>query len=153
MAASVPIDRLLMTDLRNLDPAEAELVQALGIAVSAPAKRFAGRDLEQATGELASRVDMIYLHVDHDILDVAHTPNHATKEPNGPTLGEVLASIDTVMTTGKVVAYAVVSVFTAGDGGDVSVASGTELIGGGLESWRRHGMPCVSARRPGAPSS
>ena len=143
ISAPVPIDRLLMTDLRNLDPAEADLVRATGVTVAAPAAGFPGCDLEQAVADLADCVDMIYLHVDHDILDAAHTPNHVTKEPNGPNLGQVLAAIDTVMATGKVVAYALVSVFPAGDGGEVSVASGIELIGGGLASWHTHGMPRV----------
>jgi hypothetical protein len=57
---------------------------------------------------------------------------------------EVLAAVDRVMSTGKVVAYAVVSVYGEGEGSDTTVASGIELIRGGLESWRRHGMPLIS---------
>jgi arginase len=45
------------------------------------------------------------------------------------------------MATGKVVAYAMVSIWADGDGGDVAVDSGVKLIAGGLESWRRHGSP------------
>jgi arginase len=53
---------------------------------------------------------------------------------------QVHAAIDTVMATGKVAAFAVVSVYGEGEGSPVSVASGIELIRGGLESWRRYGM-------------
>jgi hypothetical protein len=57
---------------------------------------------------------------------------------------QVHTAIDTVMATGKVVAFAVVSVSGKGEGGEVSVASGIELIRGGLESWQRYGLPQVT---------
>jgi len=40
-----------------------------------------------------------------------------------------------------VAAYAVGSVYGEGDGSEVSVASGIELIRGGLKAWHRYGMP------------
>ena len=57
---------------------------------------------------------------------------------------QVLAAIDTVMATGKVIALAVVSVYGAGEGHEVAVASGIELIRGSLEAWRRYGMPKIA---------
>src|SRR5919107_853329 len=75
-----------------------------------------------------------------DRILMVDVPNHHTKEPNGPSMEQVLAAIDTVMATGKVVTYAMVSVWADGDGGDVAVDSGVKLIEGGLESWRRHGI-------------
>jgi arginase len=47
------------------------------------------------------------------------------------------------MASGKVVAYAVVSVYGEGEGSETTVTSGIELVRGGLESWRRHGMPLL----------
>jgi arginase len=44
------------------------------------------------------------------------------------------------MATGKVVAFAVVSVYGEGEGHEVTQASGIELIRGGLEAWNKHGM-------------
>jgi arginase family enzyme len=84
---------------------------------------------------------MIYLHVDADILDQAYMPHHRTKEPGGPDMDQVLGAIDCVMATGKVVAYAVVSVSFQTQGNAIDLASGVELVRGGLVSWRRHGMP------------
>jgi arginase len=65
-------------------------------------------------------------------------PNHRTPEPNGPSMEQVLAAIDTVMATGKVAAYAVVSIWTDGDGGKTALDSGLQLLHGGLEAWKRH---------------
>src|SRR5919107_747560 len=116
-----------------------------GMPVAAPAPGFPGEDLERAVRDLADRCDLIYLHVDSDILDERYVPNHRTREPNGPSMEQVLAAIDTVMATGKVVTYAMVAVWADGDGGDVAVDSGVKLIAGGLESWRRHGSPVIAS--------
>jgi arginase len=141
IVAPLPTDRILMVDVRNLDPAEAQLIQATDIVIAAPAAGFPGADLQRAVADLAARCDLIYFHIDADILDAAYVPNHRTREPNGPGMDQVKAAIDTVMATGKVAVFAVVSVYGEGEGSQVSVASGIELIKSGLESWRRHGMP------------
>jgi len=135
IAAPLPTDRLVMTDLRNLDPAEKTLIEATDAVVV----DLAG--LEDAVATLAERVDMICLHVDADILDEAYVPSHRTREPGGPDMAQVLAAIETVMATGKVVAYAVVSVYFEGQDAEVDLASGVSLVRGGLAAWRRHGMP------------
>jgi arginase len=51
-----------------------------------------------------------------------------------------LAAVDTVMATGKVAAFAVVSVYGEDEGSAQSVASGIELIRGGLQTWQKYGM-------------
>jgi len=147
IAAPLPTDRIVQVDVRNLDEAEERLIRATDAVIAAVAPRFPGVDLGQAVADLASKVDMIYLHVDHDILDAAYTPNHRTAEPNGPDMAQVLAAIDTVMATGKVVAFALVSVYGKGEGAEKSVGSGIELLRGALVRWKQHGMPDVQAMR------
>ncbi|MGH2618425.1 MAG: arginase family protein, partial [Thermomicrobiales bacterium] len=142
-AVPLPTDRILMVDVRNLDPAEEQLIRATDVVIAAPAPGFPGDDLKPAVDDLADRCDLLYLHVDADILDERYVPNHRTKEPNGPSMEQVLAAIDTVMATGKVALYAVVSIWVDGDGGDVAVESGVALLRGGLESWRRYGAPAI----------
>ncbi|MGC9348891.1 MAG: arginase family protein [Anaerolineae bacterium] len=149
ISAPLPTDRIVLVDVRNLDSPEAALINATETVIAAPAPGFPGVDLEVAVADLASRVDMLYLHVDADVLDAAYVPNHWTVEPNGPTMAQVLAAVDTVMATGKVVASALVSVRAEGDGAETSVASGIELLRGMLISWHRHGAPGLT---PPAPS-
>jgi arginase family enzyme len=86
---------------------------------------------------------VIYLHVDADILDESYVPNHGTREPNGANMDQVLAAIDTVMATGKVTVFAVVSIYGEGEGSETSIASGIELIRGGLQAWRSYRLPTV----------
>jgi arginase len=141
IAAPIPADRILMVDVRNLDPVEEQLIRATDITIAAPAPGFLGKDLETSVFGLAAYCDMLYLHVDADILDESYVPNHGTREPNGANMEQVLAAIDVVMSTGKVVAFALVSIYGEGEGSETSVASGIELIGGGLQAWRRYGLP------------
>lgn len=137
--APLPTDRIVMVDVRNLDPPEAALIHATEIVIAAPAPGFPGADLAEAIDALAARCDYLYLHIDADILDERYVPNHGTKEPNGPSMQQVLDAVDTVMATGKVVAFALVSVWGDGEGGEVALASGVELLRGALERWARHG--------------
>jgi len=140
IVAPLPADRILMVDVRNLDPEEEALIKAVGIPIAAPAPDFPGIDLAQSVVHLADRCDMLYLHIDSDILDESFVPNHSTKEPDGPNMEQVQAAIDIVMASGKVAALAVVSVSGKGAGNDIAQTSGVELIRSGLSSWRRHGM-------------
>jgi arginase len=139
--APIPTDRILMVDVRNLDDREEQLIKATDIRIAAPAAGFPGEDLQECVNGLAARCDLIYLHIDSDILDQAYVPNHGTREPNGPDMEQVQAAIETVMATGKVISYAVVSIYAEGEGAETSIASGIELIRYGLESWSRHGLP------------
>ena len=123
-----------MVDVRNLDPAEETLVRAVGIPVVSVGGDFPGAPLGPAVDALAQRCDALYLHVDADILDERFLPDNGTPEPNGPDVFQVLAAVDRVMATGKVLVYAVVAVSAGGPGREISLAAGKELIRGGLES-------------------
>lgn len=140
IVAPLPTDRIVMVDVRNLDAPEEQLIKATDVVIAAAAKGFAGVDLETAVSALADRCDMLYLHIDSDILDERYVPNHGTKEPNGPDMAQVLAAVETVMGTGKVAVTAVVSVYGEGEGSETTVASGIELIRGCLAAWQRYGM-------------
>lgn len=141
IASPVPTERIVMVDVRNLDVPEEQLIRATAVTIARVAPGFHGDvDLSSAMATLAERCDLIYLHIDADILDLRYVPNHGTREPNGPDMDQVLAAVETVMATGKVAAYAVVSVYGNGEGAATSRASGVELVRGGLERWARYGM-------------
>lgn len=136
LAAPIPTDRILMVDVRNLDAAEEQLIRATDVQIARVAPGLAGDlPLDEAVADLAARCDAIYLHIDSDILDASLTPNHGTKEPNGPDVAQTVAAIRTVMDTGKVIALGLVSVNSAGEGGDVSLAAALEMLRGGLRHW------------------
>ena len=110
-------------------------------AFMAPAPGFPGEDLGPAVARLAQKVDLLYLHIDADILDGPLMPNHPNSEPDGPDASQVQAAIECVMATGKVAAFAVVSVYFYGQSNEVDLNSGIEMVRGGLTSWKRYGSP------------
>ena len=139
IAAPLPTDRIVLVNVRNLDPAEETLIRATDATIAAISDGLPGEDLKEAVARLSERCDTVYLHIDADILDQAFVPSHGTKEANGPNVEQTLAAIDTVMATGKVAALALVSIYNRGEAGKISVRSGIELLRGGLQAWARHG--------------
>jgi arginase len=132
-AAPLPTDRIVMVDVRNLDPKERDLIAATDVEIVPIDDRLAA--LDAAVRRLAAECDLLYLHVDVDVLDARYVPNHPTVELNGPSLEATLRAIGRVLATGKVGLAAVVSVNVVGEGGDRSLASGVALIEGLLTRW------------------
>lgn len=132
----IPTDRIVMVDVRNLDVAEEQLIRATDVRIARVGPGYAGDlPLDEAVADLAARCDVIYLHIDSDILDASLTPNHGTKEPNGPDVAETVAAIHTVLDTGKVIAFGLVSVNSVGEGGDISLNAALDMLRGGLSHW------------------
>ncbi|MDF1512811.1 MAG: hypothetical protein P1S60_03265 [Anaerolineae bacterium] len=50
-------------------------------------------------------------------------------------------NVDKVMATGKVVAFALVSIYGSGEGAATSIESGITLLDRALASWAQHGIP------------
>ncbi len=139
--APLPTERIILVDGRNLDPEEEQLIRATAMTVAAATPGRPGADLATAVAALATQCDTIYLHVDSDILDATLTPNYFTREPNGISMAEAVAVMESVLATGKVAVLAVMSVFGDGEGAEQGVAAGVELIRAGLSAWRRFGQP------------
>jgi arginase len=131
----LPTNRIVMVDVRNLDLEEEALIRATDVEVVRFGNDFEIGSIAAAIDRLAVDCDQIYVHVDADILDESLQPNHPTVEPNGPLLKPVVAVLKHAFGTGKVCAFAVVSVNATGEQGPISVASGTELLVEGVRSW------------------
>lgn len=141
IVAPLPTDRIVMVDVRNLDPAEEALIRATDITIARLAAGYHGDvDLATAVADLANRCDVIYFHIDGDILDERYVPNHGTREPNGPNMAQVQAGMEIVLATGKVGVLALVSIDGEGDGSQTSVNSALAMLAYALESWPKHGQ-------------
>ncbi|MGH7912901.1 MAG: arginase family protein [Candidatus Dormibacteraceae bacterium] len=124
-------DRIVMVDVRNLDDDEARLIRATDVT-TVPIR---GPQLKEALERLVAETDLLYLHIDLDVLDAALVPSHRTLEADGPDVAETAAALSMVLGTGRVRALALVSVCSAEPGGDVSLASATALLRACLRSW------------------
>jgi arginase len=128
---ALPTDRIVMVDVRNLDPDEEKLIKSTDVAV-VPVE---GSEFESAIDQLAEKVDLIYLHIDLDILDETLVPTHRTKEPNGPDVVKTMAAMKRVIDTGKVKAIGMVSVYPNGPGGEIAVQAATDLLRESIAHW------------------
>jgi arginase len=106
----IPTDRIMLVDARTLDPPEAQLIHATTLVIAAGADGRAGASFTDAVDGLAAHCDLIYLHVDTDVLDPAFMPSAHLCEPDGLSLDQTVAIIETTMATGKVAAVAIASV-------------------------------------------
>lgn len=87
----VPIStrNIVMMGRRDVDPLEQILLDdSQVIQVSAPDFLSQGTVMTRAVEELSRRVDVIYLHVDLDILDASEIPGSFFETPGGPTANE-----------------------------------------------------------------
>jgi arginase len=134
-AAPLPTDRIVMVDVRNLDPEEAMLIAATDVQIARFGHDGGTDEIRSAVAALAERVDHLYLHVDADVLDAVLQPNHPTAEPNGPGLEPTTTALAATMRTGKVRAFGVVSVNPEGSEGPTSLASGRALVVDGVRAW------------------
>lgn len=134
-AVPLPTDRIVMVDVRNLDPEEATLVAATDVTVAGFGADGGSGEIAAAVAALGERVDRLYLHVDADVLDASEQPNHPTAEPNGPSLAATKAAIERVMATGLVRAFGVVSVDPTGPDGPTSLRSGMAMLRAGIAAW------------------
>lgn len=93
---------------------------------------------EKAVSSLASRVDVIYLSVDADILKAKYIPAYEKAVPYGHELDTVIRNIRLVMETGKVCAYSLfcVDFDHFEQGGPITFLSGLELAAAGLRGWQ-----------------
>jgi arginase len=128
-------NRIVMVDVRNLDEAEEALIRATDIEIARFGEDFDPGSICEAIDRLAARCDQLYVHVDADILDAALQPNHPTVEPDGPGVEAVVGVLGHAFGTGKVCAFALVSVNPDGAEGEISLASGAEVLSRGVRAW------------------
>jgi arginase len=90
-------DRVLLSDGRDLDPGERELVTASGI-----------RHMEKVIGvPYVLPEGMIHLHIDTDILDARLAPAFLYAVQGGPSPEGLAAVLEGIMATGRVAAISI----------------------------------------------
>ncbi len=94
--------------VRDLDPLEAERFREYEVQQFSVADiQTLSQTLREQVQQLAERVDVIYVHVDIDVLDPSEVPGHDTKVAGGPSSEEVAAALRLMFRNPKVVALGV----------------------------------------------
>ncbi|MDR1893989.1 MAG: arginase family protein [Spirochaetales bacterium] len=93
-----------------------------------------------AVHKLADQVDMIYMHIDVDILKKEYVPTFLFPTPGGNDLSVLMDNVRVVMDTGKVMVFGVYNTCFDTDlpGKETATLTGMKIIASGLENWKEH---------------
>jgi arginase len=124
-------DQIVMVDVRQLYDKEAVIVEASDITVVG----LDSPELGPAVDRLAAETDLLYVHIDLDILDRELIPAHMAQEPGGPNVEQTVAALDRIFATGRVDAFALVSLYAFLPEGDKSVDASIAILRPAIERW------------------
>ena len=125
---------IVMMGLRDVDPLEQLLIDESHITTVSVADMIGRTDaMKEAIARLAERVDVIYLHVDLDILDATAIPGSFFETAGGPTADEVAEVLRELTGHPKVGALGIASFPTAEQGRATSMQSALTLIRAALD--------------------
>ena len=134
----IPTEHIVMGALRDLDPLEAELIEKHALAqISTNDIRTLSSNLHAQMDRLSEETDVIYVHIDMDVLDPAEVPGHPLTVPDGPTSLELAAALTEMFRYPKVAALGVASTpWGDRDPDGVSRRAAYNLIDGALAGVR-----------------
>lgn len=106
----LPMSDIIWGGVRDLDPLEAERFDEYDVQqFSVQDIRELSANLRQQIDELADRVDVIYVHIDMDVLDPAEVPGHDLAVTDGPSSKELAAAMSLMFENPKTVAIGIAS--------------------------------------------
>jgi arginase len=142
--APIPTDRILIAGARDLDEKEANLIRSTDVRLLTTDDIRSGDSLANAIRRLAASCELIYLHVDLDILDPSLVPSASTPSAAGLTVTEAAGAMGTVFATGLVAAAGIAGLNPgAGARGERSTKNTLALIEQALAPWST--SPAASA--------
>jgi arginase len=110
LAEPLPMSHIVWGGVRDLDPLEADRFDEYA------AQQFSVQDIREIStnlkrqfGDLAKRVDVIYVHIDMDVLDPSEVPGHNLTVPDGPTSRELAAVLTWMFGNPKTAALGIAS--------------------------------------------
>lgn len=135
---ALPTRSIVMAAVRDLDPLERELVEASDIEHLTTEDLASRPDRVRAQIErLAGSNDVVYVHVDMDVLDPAEVSGHPLTVRDGPTSVELAAALREMFGNPKVAALGIASTpANERDPDGRSLAAAYRLIQGALEGVR-----------------
>jgi arginase len=107
---AVPTRHIVMGGVRDTDPLEQDLLDRSEVQMlSVDDFRHRSERLHEQMHRLSEAVDVIYVHVDMDVLDPGEVPGHPLTVADGPTSEELAAAIEEMFRYEKVGAFGVAS--------------------------------------------
>ncbi len=110
LAEPLPVSDIVWGGVRDLDPLEADRFAEYSVQqFSVQDIRELSASLKKQMYELADRVDVIYVHIDMDVLDPAEVPGHGLAVADGPSSKDLATALTLMFENPKTVALGIAS--------------------------------------------
>ncbi|MGB5353080.1 MAG: arginase family protein [Woeseia sp.] len=110
LTEALPMSDIVWGGVRDLDPLEAERFHEYEVQqFSVEDIRRQSANLRKQIDELSKRVDVVYIHIDMDVLDPEEVPGHGLRVADGPTSRELAKAMTLMFSNPKVSALGIAS--------------------------------------------
>ena len=110
LAEPLPMSNIVWGGVRDLDPLEADRFTEYEVQqFSVQDIRELSANLKKQMRDLSDRVDVIYVHIDMDVLDPAEVPGHNLTVPDGPSSEELAAALSWMFENPRTAALGIAS--------------------------------------------
>ena len=110
LTEALPMSDIVWGGVRDLDPLEAERFREHEVQqFSVQDIRDLSPNLVNEMDELADRVDVIYVHIDMDVLDPAEVPGHSLAVADGPSSVDLAEAMTLMFRNPKTIALGIAS--------------------------------------------
>jgi arginase len=135
----LPTEHIVMGAVRDLDPLERELVESSQIEhLSTEDLRHRPEAVRAQIERLSELTDVIYVHIDMDVLDPREVSGHPLTVSDGPTSLELAGALTEMFRFDKVAALGIASTpANERDPGGLSMAAAYNLVDGALAGVRQ----------------
>ena len=135
LAEPLPMSNIVWGGVRDLDPLEADRFTEYEVQqFSVQDIRELSANLKKQMRDLSDRVDVIYVHIDMDVLDPAEVPGHNLTVPDGPSSEELAAALSWMFENPRTAALGIASTPSFNlDPGGVSRQAALNLIEGAIK--------------------
>ncbi len=136
---ALPTRYIVMAAVRDTDPLEQELIDRSDIEhITVEDIRTLSENIHYQMERLSRLTDVIYVHIDMDVLDPREVQGHSLNVPDGPTSVELSAALTEMFRYEKVAALGIASTPSGErDPDGLSREAAYRLIEGALEGVKR----------------
>jgi len=136
---ALPTKYIVMTGLRDVDPLEQELLDRSQCTyISVEDIRNLSNNLNRQMERLSQLTEIIYIHIDMDVLDPSEVSGHPLTAPQGPTSHELAAALEVMFQHKKAGAIGIASMpFGERDKNQLSLQAAYRLIEGAIKGIKK----------------
>jgi len=130
----LPMSYVTMVGLRDIDPAEQYLIDKHRLnQITVEDIRTHSPVINQEIERLAALTDLIYVHIDLDVITSEEMPGHSTPAPEGPTADELARTVEAMFRHPKVTGLGLASYPGEKDVDDIGLRSTLKQVEGAIK--------------------